>query len=104
LVQKAENIRIIVSNEPFEEKCDLPRSHAIRHDQQNKEMSSQRIEKDKIKDVIALINDFKVQDAADSDDELNTPTISKTAVVCELAQVTPEIMMTKKEDDNKKRP
>jgi hypothetical protein len=43
LVQKAENIRIIVSIEPFEEKCDLPRSHAISHDQQNKEMSSQQI-------------------------------------------------------------
>jgi hypothetical protein len=40
-----------------------------------------------------LINELKVQDSAGSDDEFNIPTLSKTAILCTLAQVPPEMWM-----------
>jgi hypothetical protein len=47
--------------------------------------------KDKIKTVLASINELQIQDSTGADDELD---ISKTALVCKLAQVLPEIWMT----------
>jgi signal transduction histidine kinase len=88
----------LVIDKSFIETCNFLRSHAIRHDQQNKERRARQIrntyqfsgtgttKKDKIKNVIALINELQIQDSVDSDDELNTPKLSKTAVVCKLAQ------------------
>jgi hypothetical protein len=50
--------------------------------------------KDKIKTVLASINELQVQDSAGSDEEIDTSPSSKTALVCKLAQVPPEIWMT----------
>ena len=47
--------------------------------------------KDKIKTVLALINELQIQDSTGSDDELDT---SKTEMVCKLAQVPQEMWMT----------
>jgi hypothetical protein len=70
-------------------------SHAIRYDQQNKEKNARQInsasqsfgisKKDKIKTVLALINELQVQDSAGSDEEINTLQSSTTALVCKLA-------------------
>jgi hypothetical protein len=43
---------------------------------------------------LALINELQVQDSAGSDEETDTLTSSKTAMVCKLAQVPPEIWTT----------
>jgi hypothetical protein len=43
---------------------------------------------------LELINEFQIQDSTSLDDELNTSTLSKTAMVCKLAKVPPEIWMT----------
>jgi hypothetical protein len=69
--------------------------------------------------VLALINELQVQDSSGSHYELSTPTLSKTEMVCNLAQLPPEIWMTlpveakkwllneqklqQQHDDNKKR-
>jgi hypothetical protein len=44
--------------------------------------------------LLELINDLQIQDSFGSEDELNNPTFSKTATVCKLAQLSPEIRMT----------
>jgi hypothetical protein len=41
--------------------------------------------------MTALINELQVQDLTGSDDELNNPTLSKTAIGCKLTQLPPEI-------------
>jgi hypothetical protein len=43
---------------------------------------------------LALINEMQIQDLISSDEEINISTSSKTAMVCKLAQVPPEIWMT----------
>jgi hypothetical protein len=50
--------------------------------------------KDNLKKVMALINQLQLQDSTGSDEEVDTSTSSKSAMVCKLAQVTPEIWMT----------
>ena len=71
----------LVSDKSFIETCNFLRSHAIRHDQQNKEKGARQIhntyqspgtgttKRDKIKSVLALINELKIQDSTGSDDE-----------------------------------
>ena len=55
--------------------------------------------KDKIKTVLVLINELKIQDSISSDEEIDISTSSKTAMVCKLAQVPPEIWMTLSVDE-----
>ena len=78
----------LVSDKSFIEICNFLRSHAVRHDQQNKENGARQIyntyqfpgtgttAKDKIKTVLALIDELQIQDSTGSDDELNTQTLS----------------------------
>jgi len=108
MVQNAQNIGMVdtvfeelVRNKTFIETCNFLRSHAIRHDQQNKERIARQInaanqahKKDKVKQVLALINELQIQDSNGSDEELEVPPSSKTAMVCKLAQIPPEIWMT----------
>jgi hypothetical protein len=108
LVQNFQNIGMVdtvfealVSDKSFLETCNFLRSHAIRNDQQNKEKNARHInstsqspgtpKKDKIKTVLALVNELQIQDSAGSDDKIDTSPSSKTAMVCKLAQVPPEI-------------
>jgi hypothetical protein len=60
----------------------------------NASQSSSTPKKDKIKTVLALINELQVQDSIGSDEEIDTLPSPKTALVCNLAQVPPEIWMT----------
>jgi hypothetical protein len=93
----------LVNDKSFSETCNFLRSHAIRHDQQAKEKNARQIhticqptgttKKDKIKTVLALINELQLQDSAGSDEEVDISESSKTAMVCKLAQVPPEIWM-----------
>jgi hypothetical protein len=63
----------LVSDESFTETCKFLRSHAIRLDQQYKEKAarqihntfqlSNRAKKDKVKKVLALINEIQIQDS-----------------------------------------
>ena len=50
--------------------------------------------KDKIKTVLALINELQLQDSTGSDEEVDISASTKTAMVCKLAQIPPEIWMT----------
>jgi hypothetical protein len=85
LIQNAQNIGMVdtvfealASDESFVETCFFLRSHAIRHDQKNKEKHARQInstsqspgtsKKDKIKIVLALINESQVQDSTGSDE------------------------------------
>jgi hypothetical protein len=77
------------------------RSHAIRLDQQYKEkaakqihnasQSSNRAKKDKVKKVLALINEIQIQDSCSSYEESVAVSPTKTAMVCKLTQTPPEI-------------
>ena len=86
-IQNAQNIGLVdtvfeelASDESFMETCNFLRSHTIRHDQQNREKVARQIhstnqlsgntKKDKVKQVLALINELKIQDKIGSDDEL----------------------------------
>jgi hypothetical protein len=77
LVQNAQNIGMadtvfeaLVDDKSFLETCNFLRSHAIRHDQQSKEKNARQInsasqspgisKKDKIKKVLAVINELQV--------------------------------------------
>jgi hypothetical protein len=94
----------LVSNKSFTETCDFLRSHAIRFDHQHKEKAARQIhgnnqyssstKRDKVKKVLALINELQVQDSTNSDEELDAMTPTKTAMVCKIAQVPPEIWMS----------
>ena len=103
-IQNAQNIGLVdtvfeelVSDKSFIETCNFLRSHAIRHDQQNREKAARQIhntnqvsgntKKDKVKQVLALINELQIQDTTNSDDELDILPSSKTAMVCKLAQI-----------------
>jgi hypothetical protein len=67
----------LVSDKSFIETCDFLRSHAIRLDQQYKEKAarqihngrqlSSRAKKDKVKQVLELINQIQIQDSCSSD-------------------------------------
>jgi hypothetical protein len=110
-VQNAQNIGLVdkafeelVSDKSFIETCNFLRSHAIRVDQQYKEkaarqihntsQSSNRAKKDKIKKVLALINEIQIKNSCSSDEDSVALPSSKTAMVCKLAQIPPEIWMT----------
>jgi hypothetical protein len=85
----------LVSDVSFIETCNFFRSHAIRLDQQYKEKAarqilnasqlSNRTKKDKVKKVLALINEIQIQDSCSSDKDSATVPPSKTAMVCKLA-------------------
>jgi hypothetical protein len=53
-----------------------------------------RAKKDKVKKVLALINQIQIQDACSSDEESSAVPPTKPAMVCKLAQISPEIWMT----------
>jgi hypothetical protein len=110
-VQNNQNIGLIdtsfeelVSDKSFIETCNFLRSHSIRLDQQYKEKaarqihntshSSNRAKKDKVKKVLALINVIQIQDSCSSDEESVAVPPNKTAMVCKLAQIPPDIWMT----------
>jgi hypothetical protein len=91
----------LVRNKTFIETCNFLRSHAVCHDQQNKEKATRQVnttsqpstsnKKYKTKQVLALINELQIQDSTVLEDEVQVPLASKTAMVCKLAQVPPEI-------------
>jgi hypothetical protein len=110
-VQNAQNIGLVdtvveevVSGKSFIEPCNSLRSHAIRLDQNYKEKAarhinntsqlSNRAKKDKVKKVLVLINEIQIQDSCSSDEESITVPPTKTAMVCKLVQIPPEIWMT----------
>jgi hypothetical protein len=110
-VKNAQNIGLVdtafeevVSDKSFTETCNFLRSHAIRLDQQYKKKAarqihntsqlSNRAKKDKVKKVLAPINEIRIQDSCSSYEESVTVTPTKTAMVCKLAQIPPEIWMT----------
>jgi hypothetical protein len=94
----------LVSGKSFIETFDLLRSHAIRLDQQYKEKAARQIHntsqlsnrsmKDKVKKLLALINKIQIQDSCSSDKNSATLQLTKTAMVCKLAQISHEIWMT----------
>jgi hypothetical protein len=93
----------LVSDKSFIETCNFLGSHAIRLDQQNIEKAerqihnssqlSNRSKKNKVKKVLAIINQIQIQDSCISDEESVTVTPTKTAMVCKLAQISPEVLM-----------
>jgi hypothetical protein len=54
---------------------------------------SDTTQRDKIKTVLALMNELRVQGLTGSNEQLDALPSSKTALVCKLAQVHPEIWM-----------
>jgi hypothetical protein len=94
----------LVIDESFIETCNFLTSHAIRLDQKykrkaarqihNTSQSSNRAKKDKVKMVLALINEIQIQDSYSSDEESAAVPPTKTANACKLAQIPPEIWMT----------
>jgi hypothetical protein len=101
-VQNAQNIGLIdtvfeelVSDKSFIETCNFLRSHAIRLDWQYKEKTARQIhnasqlsiraKKDKVKKVLALINEIQIQDSCSSDEDSVAVPPTKTAMVCKLA-------------------
>jgi hypothetical protein len=110
-VKNAQNIGLVnkvfeelVSDKSFIETSDFLRSHAIRLDQQYKEKAARQIhntsqlanraKKDKVKKVLSIINEIQIQDSCSSDEESVAVPPTKTAMVCKLAQIPPEIWMT----------
>jgi hypothetical protein len=110
-VQNAQNIGLVdkvfeelVIDKSFIENCNFLRSHAIRLDQQYKEKAASQIQnasqlsnrskKDKVKKVLTLINEIQIQDSCSSDEESTALLPTKTAMVCKLAQIPPDIWMT----------
>jgi hypothetical protein len=101
-VQNTQNIGLVdtvfeelVSDKSFIETCNFLRSYAIRLDQQYKEkearqihnssQSSDRTKKEKVKKVLALINEIQIQDSCSSDEDSVALPPTKTAMVCKLA-------------------
>jgi hypothetical protein len=88
----------IVSDKSFIETCNFLRSHAIRLDQQHKENAarqihntsqlSNRAKKDKVKKVLALINEIQIQDSCSSDEESVAIPQTKTSMVNKIGQNT----------------
>ena len=50
--------------------------------------------RNKIKRVLALINEMQIQDSCESEEEADIVSPSKAAMVCKLSQMPPEIRMT----------
>jgi hypothetical protein len=48
----------------------------------------------KVKKVLTLINEIQIQDSCSSNEDSFTVPPTKTAMVCKLAQIPPEIWMT----------
>jgi hypothetical protein len=107
-VQNAQNIDLVdtgfeelVIGKSFVETCDFLRSHFIRLDQQYKEKAARQIynasqlsnrdKRNKVKMVIALINEIQIQYSYSSYVESVAVPPIKTAMVCKLAQIPPEI-------------
>jgi hypothetical protein len=92
---------VLVSDKSFIDTCNFLRSHAIRLDQQYKEKDIRQIhntsqlfnraKKDKVKKVLALINEIQIQNSCSSDEDSFAVPPTKTAMVCKLAQIPPEI-------------
>jgi hypothetical protein len=95
LIQNAQNIGLVdtviedlVSNKSFIETYNFLISHAIRYDHSNKEKAARQIhginqysnntKRDKVKKVLALINEFHVQDSTNSNEELGALTPKKS--------------------------
>jgi hypothetical protein len=55
---------------------------------------SNSTKREKVKKVLALINELQVQDSTISDEELDALTTTNTAMVCKLSQVQPAIWMS----------
>jgi hypothetical protein len=93
-----------VSDKSFIGTFNLLRSHATRLDQKCKEkaarqihntsQSSNRPKKDKFKNLLELINEIQIQDSCSSDEDSVTVPPTKTAMVCKLAQIQPDIWIT----------
>jgi hypothetical protein len=47
-----------------------------------------------VRKVLALINEIQIQESCSSDEESVAVPPTKTAMVCKLAQIPPEIWMT----------
>jgi hypothetical protein len=60
----------------------------------NTSQLSNRDKKDKVKKVLSIINQIQIQDSCSSDEESVTVPPNKTAMVCKLALIPPEIWMT----------
>jgi hypothetical protein len=60
----------------------------------NASQLSNRDKKDKVKKVLAIINEIQIQNSCSSDEESAAVPPAKTAMVCKLAQIPPEIWMT----------
>jgi hypothetical protein len=60
----------------------------------NASQSFNRVKKDKVKKVLALINEIQIQDSCSSDEAAATVPPTKTALICKLAQIPPEIWTT----------
>jgi hypothetical protein len=94
----------LVSDKSFIGTYNFLRLHAIRLDQQYKEKAarqihnasqiSNRAKKGNNKEVLELTKDIQIQDSSSSDEESVTVPPTKTAMVCKLAQISPEIWMT----------
>ena len=92
----------LVRNKSYIETCNFLRSHAVRHDQQTKDKATRQVnntnqssssnKKDQTKQVLALINELQIQDSTGIEDEVASQVSSKTAMVCNLAQVPPDIL------------
>jgi hypothetical protein len=57
----------------------------------NTSQLSNRVKKNKVKKVLALINETQIQDSCSSDEDSVAVPPTKTAMVCKLAQIPPEI-------------
>jgi hypothetical protein len=60
----------------------------------NTRQLSKTAKKDKVKKVLALINEIQIQDSCISDEESVVVPPTKTTIVCKSAQISPEIWMT----------
>jgi hypothetical protein len=66
----------------------------IRRQIHNAFQLSNRVKKEKVKKVLALINKIQFQDSCSSDQDSVTVPPNKTAMVCKLAQISPDIWMS----------
>jgi hypothetical protein len=87
----------LVRNKSFTEPCSFLRSNSVLYDQQSKDKATSHVNatsqstssnnKDKTKQVLALINELQIQASIVLEDEVEIPPASKTAMVSKLAQV-----------------
>jgi hypothetical protein len=94
----------LVNDKSFIETCNFLRSQDIGLDQKSKEnaarqihnasQSSDRSKKDKVKRVLALINEIQIQDSCSSDEKPAIVPPTKTAMVCKFTQIHRGTWMT----------